>query len=111
VTPRINQATEVSLALDFTVSALTGSSIGDLPIISNRQYKGNVVLQADQSALLVGALAKQSAAALTGLPFAGGTTNRDATNDVMELILMVTPHIVRVAHDQTAGPILLLPTH
>jgi general secretion pathway protein D len=31
VTPRINQATEVSLALDFTVSALTGSSIGDLP--------------------------------------------------------------------------------
>jgi general secretion pathway protein D len=111
VTPRINQATEVSLALDFTVSALTGSSIGDLPIISNRQYKGNVVLQADQSALLVGALAKQSAAALTGLPFAGGKTNRNATNDVMELILMVTAHVVRVAHDQTAGPVLLLPTH
>ena len=111
VTPRINQATEVSLTLDLMVSALTGSSIGDLPIISNRQYRGDVVLQAHRSALLVGALAKQSAAALTGLPFAGGNTNRDATSDVMELILMVTPHIVRVAHDQTAGPVLLLPTH
>ena len=59
VTPRINQAKEISHAVDLTVSALTGSSIGDLPIISNRQYKGDVVLQADQSALLVGALAKQ----------------------------------------------------
>ncbi len=107
----LNQAKEISLAVDLTVSALTGSSIGNLPIISNRQYKGDVILQSDQSALLVGALAKQSAAALTGLPFAGGKTNRDATNDVMELILMVTPHIVRVAHDQTAGPVLPLPTH
>jgi hypothetical protein len=72
-------------------SKLTGSSIGDLPIILNRQYK--------------------QSAAITGLSFAGGNTNRDATTDVLELILMVTPRIVREAHDQTAGPVLLLPTH
>jgi type II secretory pathway component GspD/PulD (secretin) len=111
VTPRISQSKEVSLALDLAVSALIGTSIGDLPVISNRQYKGNVDLQAEQSALLVGTIAKQSSADITGLPISTATTNRTATNDVMEMILMVTPHIVRVAHDEPTSPLFLPPTN
>ena len=110
VTPRINQSEHIALNLDLTVAALTGTGIGDLPILSNRQYTGEAVLRSGQSALLVSLLEKQASAALTGLPLSA-EPHRNAEHDVMEIILMVTPHIVRMAHDRSAGTILLLPTH
>jgi type II secretory pathway component GspD/PulD (secretin) len=109
-TPRIHESQQIALAVDLSVSALTGTSLNDLPIISNRQYTGQVVLHSGQSALLVGALARQSSVDMTGLPFEAANTHRNATHDVMEVILMVTPHIIRTAHDKAAGTLFLIPT-
>ncbi|WP_263419501.1 type II secretion system protein GspD [Terriglobus albidus] len=110
VTPRIHESEQIALNLDLTVAALTGTGIGDLPILSNRQYTGEAVLRSGQSALLVSLLEKQVSAALTGLPL-NAEPHRNAEHDAMEIILMVTPHIVRMAHDKSAGAIFPLPTH
>jgi hypothetical protein len=40
-----------------------------------------------------------------------GITNRQDTKDVMELAIMITPHVVRLAHQETVGPKLLLSEH
>jgi type II secretory pathway component GspD/PulD (secretin) len=110
ITPRINESERIALNLDLTVAALTGTGIGDLPILSNRQYTGEAVLRSGQSALLVSLLEKQASAALTGLPLSA-EPHRNAEHDVVEIILMVTPHIVRMAHDKSAGTVFLLPIH
>lgn len=110
VTPRINESERIALNLDLTVAALTGTGIGDLPILSNRQYTGEAVLRSGQSALLVSLLEKQASAALTGFPL-NAEPHRNAEHDVVEIILMVTPHIVRMAHDKSAGTVFLLPNH
>jgi hypothetical protein len=38
-----------------------------------------------------------------------GTMNRQDTKDKMELAMMITPRVVRLAHQETVGPMLLLP--
>ena len=37
--------------------------------------------------------------------------NRQHTKDVMGLAIMITPLVVRLAHQETVGPMLLLPQH
>jgi hypothetical protein len=107
-TPHINQSGEVALALDLTISALTGQSIGDLPVLSNRQYTGEVVLHSGQSALVVGVMAKQTDTDKTGTAVTSAT-HRSGTSNVMEIVLMVTPHILRLSHDTLAGAVFLTP--
>jgi hypothetical protein len=38
-------------------------------------------------------------------------TNRQNTKDIMELAIEITPHLVRLTHQEAAGPKVLLPHH
>jgi Flp pilus assembly secretin CpaC len=105
------------LDLDLKVSSLAGASLNNIPILANRQYTGVVSLHLGDSALIVSDLSKQESLEITGVPGLGdipglnGATNRQDTKDIMELAIMITPHVVRLAHQETVGPMLLLPQH
>jgi general secretion pathway protein D len=117
VTPHVESSNEVSLSLDMKLSSLAGASLNNIPILANRQYSGVVSLRLGDTAILVSDLSKQESLDITGvpglsdLPGFSGTTNRQDTKDIMELVIEITPHLVRLAHQETEGPMLLLPQH
>jgi Flp pilus assembly secretin CpaC len=113
----VESRSEISLKLDLKLDSLQGSVINDIPVLNNRQYQGTVALHPGDSALIMSAISKTESLELTGipglsdLPGLGGTTNRDDTVDTTEPAIVITPHIVRLAHPQEAGKMLLLPIH
>ena len=115
VTPHVESSNEVSLSLDMTISSLAGASLNNIPILANRQYSGVVSLRLGDTAILVSDLSKQESLDITGvpglsdLPGFSGATNRQDTKDIMELAIEITPHLVRLAHQETEGSMLLLP--
>lgn len=115
VTPHVESSNEVSLSLDMTISSLAGASLNNIPILANRQYSGVVSLRLGDTAILVSDLSKQESLDITGvpglsdLPGYSGATNRQDTKDIMELAIEITPHLARLAHQDTEGPMLLLP--
>jgi general secretion pathway protein D len=117
VTPHVEMSGKVSLNLDMKVSSLAGASLNNIPILANRQYSGVVSLRLGDTAILVSDLSKQESLNITGVPGLSdlqgfsGATNRQDTKDIMELAIEITPHLVRLAHQAVAGPMVLLPRH
>lgn len=117
VTPHVEFSNAVSLNLDMKIRSLAGANLNNIPILANRQYSGVVSLRLGDSAILVSDLSKQESLDITGipglsdLPGFSNTTNRQDTKDIMELAIVITPQVVRLAHQETEGPMLLLPHH
>lgn len=116
-TPRIERSDAVSLSLDLKISSLAGSSLNSIPILTNRQYSAVVSVPLEDSAILVSELSKQESMDITGvpglsdLPGFSGTTNRQNTKDIMELAIMITPHLIRPSHQNSSEFMVLLPHH
>lgn len=115
VTPHVEFSGEVSLSLDMKLTSLAGASLNSIPILANRQYSGIVSLHLGDSAILVSDLSRQESLEITGvpglsdLPGFSNSTNRQDMKDIMELAVVITPHLVRLAHQETEGPMLFLP--
>ena len=117
VTPHVEFSGEVSLSLEMTITSLAGASLNNIPILANRQYSGIVSLHLGDSTILVSDLSRQESLEITGvpglsdLPGFSDATNRQDTKDIMELAVVITPHLVRSAHEEMQGPMLFLPRH
>lgn len=102
----------VTLQLELDLTSLAGTRLNNIPVLADRQYSGEVSVRLGNSALLVSAVSKQESRGLTGVPgvsdLPGGSTNRQDTAEDTELVLLITPHIVRVAHQEASGPVLPL---
>jgi type II secretory pathway component GspD/PulD (secretin) len=117
VKPRIEGENKVSLDLNLKVESLAGSAINDIPVLASRQFTSVVSVRLGESALIVSAMSKEDSSAITGIPglseipgLHNATDWQDTTNDV-DLVILVTPHILRVAHREDTGEMLLLPLH
>ncbi len=110
LTPSIENADRVALSVDLKVSSLAGSSINDVPVLANRQYSGDIVVHFGNSALITSVISRQDALAISGYPGFGATDRqKDATS--VELVVLVTPHLLRLSHTDPAGTMWLLPVH
>ncbi len=108
LTPQIFRNDAVSLALDMKVEALAGSSINSIPILNNRALTSTVTVPAGQTAMLATLVSSTEMKDLTGLPglselpgFQG--TDQDREKDSTELLIMITPHIVRTGRMQVSS--------
>jgi type II secretory pathway component GspD/PulD (secretin) len=117
VKPHIEGDNEVRLDLNLKVESLAGSTINDIPVLGNRQYTSVVSLRLGESALVASVMSKEDSVAITGIPGLSeipglhNAGDRQDTTDSLELVILVTPHIVRLTHRETAGAMLLLPLH
>jgi general secretion pathway protein D len=118
VKPYVQKDRDLTLNLDLKIDSLAGSSLNNIPVLDNQQYTAIITLKEGASALVVSSLSKQESAAVSGtpglseLPGLNSTlSDRNTENDVSTLIIMITPHIVRLAHAQEAGRMILLPVH
>jgi len=117
VKPHIEGEKRVSLDLNLKVESLAGSTINDIPVLANRQFNSVVSLRLGESALVSSAMSKEDSLAITGIPGLSEITGlhnatdwQNTTND-LDLVILVTPHIVRLTHREAAGAMLMLPLH
>lgn len=115
VTPHIENQKMVSLKFNLKLSSLAGSAINGLPILNNRSFQSITTLAPGQSAVLVSMLSRSESQAITGMPglseIPGFTdaTNNNSNLNYSRLAIVITPHIVRAARQETANRMILLP--
>ena len=109
----MREESEVTLDLDLSIRSLSGGSFNNVPVISNHQFTGTVRLKDGEPALVVGSISRDQQRSLSGLPFFSRifgnlTSDTNKNNTENEILVIVTPHIVR-GPDQLENPEQWLP--
>ena len=113
-TPRVLRNREVNLALDLKVEALGAGSLNGIPVLNNRQFSSTLTVPAGQTALLVSEVNRSELTALQGFPGINelpglGGTERNSQKESSELLITLTPHLVREGSFRVAGRRLASP--
>lgn len=114
-TPRVERTGEVSLKLDLKIETLGSGAINTLPILNNRQLLSTVTIPRGQTAIIASAVSNSELRAIQGLPFLSEipgfqSTNKSTEKDTSELVLTLTPHLVRNKNFHVTSRRLLLAT-
>ncbi len=114
VTPHVHSARDISLELQAEVKQLTGVSLNDLPVLTNRNIESYVRLHEGQAALITGMAVLERRSDRSGfgflseIPLLGNLFRRHSWQfRRSNLILMVRPRLVRLPPAE-AGPALTL---
>jgi len=98
--PQVLRTGGVSLTLDMKVEALAGGSLNSIPVLNSRTLTSTINVPPGQTALLASNLSTTEMRALNGVPglselpgFQG--TDQDTEKDRAELLITITPHIIR----------------
>jgi general secretion pathway protein D len=109
ITPRMHHDDDVTLALKVSLSSISGTGFGGLPTFGNREISTTIRLKDGETNMLAGLIRDDERTVLTGVPglidvpvigrlFAN--THKESTQT--DIILTLTPHIVRVLDLQEA---------
>jgi general secretion pathway protein D len=108
IKPSVYANSDVGLAFEMDFRTLAGQSLNGVPVIANREYKGNVTLVNGEPAVVAGSLTQSEQRSMNGIPGLGAVpginkvmvtnNNMDETN---ELLLVVTPHVVDASRGQS----------
>jgi hypothetical protein len=106
--PTVYTNSEVGLAFEMDFRTLAGQSINGVPVIANREYKGNITLVDGEPAVVAGSLSQSEQLSLNGIPGLGaipGINKIMVTNskmdDTNELLVVITPHVVDLTPGQS----------
>lgn len=110
-TPSVLRDGMITLDLDMKLEALTGTTNNNIPILTSRVFTSRITVPEGTAAMLVSQVSSTESKAISGVPglaslpgFQGTLADRDAVRDSSDLVLMVTPHLVRRRANMTAGP-------
>jgi type II secretory pathway component GspD/PulD (secretin) len=101
ITPHVLRDDQVSLAVDMKIESLSGASVGGNPVINNRSLVSNVTVAANQTAMLGTLVSTNDLASIDGLPGLSelpgfqDVTDKDKQLVTDELLITITPHVVR----------------
>jgi tetratricopeptide (TPR) repeat protein len=110
-TPHVHSGSgDISLQLDVQLSALGATSLNGIPLLTNRQFTGSTTLKDGETAVVAGTVSRGEQRSLDGLPGLGRiplfgrlTANENTDHTMNELIILVTPRLVRRAEQNLAG--------
>ena len=109
------RAGTVQLKLDMKIESLGAGSLNGIPVLNSRQLTSMVTIPAGQTALLASEVSSTETRAVQGLPGLSelpgfqSTTNENKENDTGELLITITPHVVRAGGLRIASRALLMP--
>ena len=111
--PTVRGDSAVGLELEMQLRTLGGQSVNGVPIISNREYKGGILLKEGEPAVVAGMITQMDQKSLSGLPFVSrvpGLKLLSAENSKQEeddeLLVLITPYVVS-SNERKAPPIWL----
>jgi tetratricopeptide (TPR) repeat protein len=100
-TPQIRES-DVRLDFELEIRSLGSTTENGIPIINNREYKGVISAMDGQSIVIGGLISNTEQTNLTGLPLISSIpglgvafSTQNKSHDDSELLLVVTPHILR----------------
>jgi type II secretory pathway component GspD/PulD (secretin) len=100
-TPRVHPDGEVTLNMQFDITALSGQNVNGIPILSNRTIDQEVRLRANETSILSGLIENSEIRSITGWPglgFLGPLTGlHDKQQSESELVIAITPRNLRLA--------------
>jgi general secretion pathway protein D len=108
VTPRVENDNTITLKLAWKLQALEGTSLNDIPVLTNREYSSTTTLRADETALLVSSASKQDIALITGVPGINEIpglqegSNQQTDKQRTRIVITITPRIIHFAHARQA---------
>ena len=110
-TPTVLKSGLISLHLDLKIEALTGQSANNIPVLTDTAFISDITVPEGSTALLLSQLSSSESAAISGLPglaslpgFQESLADRLSETSHSELVLSITPHLVRRRSNITAGP-------
>jgi len=99
--PAVHGDGSVTLKLEMQVRSLTGQSNNGVPVISNREFNGDINLKDGEPAVVAGEISRTDMFSMGGIPGLGMipglnriTTTNSKQEDDDELMIIITPHIV-----------------
>lgn len=114
-TPVIQRAGTVQLKLDLKLESLGTGTVNNIPVLNSRQLTSIATIPLGQTALLASEVSSTEMKAVQGLPGLSelpgfqGTTNENKTVNTGELLITITPHLVREGGLRIASRPYLLP--
>ena len=106
-TPIIHSNTDVSLKIELNIRTLGNQTVNGIPIILNREYTGSITLKNEESGVVAGLLSKEDSRSLAGYPFLSrvpvatyATAEHTKNENDDELLIVMTPHILRMASSE-----------
>ncbi|MDP9037651.1 MAG: hypothetical protein M3O02_00075 [Acidobacteriota bacterium] len=114
-TPAIEKSGRVNLKLDMKIQALAGGSLDGNPILANRQIVSTISVNDGDTALLVSSMSRSESAAVSGIPGLSELPgfqvplDRNVQRDTGQLVVLITPHVVKRRSYLLAGP--KIPVH
>jgi len=103
ITPRTHHDDDVTLALQVQVSNISGTGYGGLPTFGNREINPVIRLREGETNMLAGLIRDEERTSLQGVPGLSDIplvghlfAHNLKTNDQTDIILTITPHIIRV---------------
>jgi len=107
-TPTALKSGQVHVKIDMKIEALGGASLNNIPILNNRTLTSDVTIPADGTVLMASEVSRSEQRAIDGLPglseipgFQG--TDRSVESDTAELLITLTPRIVRKRSSMVAS--------
>ncbi len=101
-TPSIHAAGDVTLKLELAIRSLGTQTVNGMPIINNQEYNGTITVKDGESSVVTGLLTRSDELSLMGYPFLSqvpgltyGASQHDTNATEDELMIVITPHIVR----------------
>jgi type II secretory pathway component GspD/PulD (secretin) len=108
--PVVHGNSDVALDLEIQFRTLGASSVNGIPVISNREYKGGILLKEGEPAVVAGMITASDQKSLNGLPLVSripglgnltSQTSKQEEDD--ELLILITPYVVR-SPERTEAP-------
>ena len=100
--PLVHHNSDVGLEFELQFRTLGGTSVNGVPIISNREYKGGILVKEGEPAVVAGMITQTDQRSLSGLPLVshvpglkvlGAESSKQEEED--ELLILITPYVVR----------------
>jgi general secretion pathway protein D len=100
--PSVHGNSDVGLDLEMQFRNLGSVSLNGIPVISNREYKGSILLKEGEPAVVAGMVSRTEQKSLSGLPAFSRIPVLNALSaenarqeDENELLIVITPHVIR----------------
>ena len=112
--PHVQRDGDVVTHLELKLDALAGAALNGIPVLANRLITSDMTLHDGQTTMLATYLSQSESDAVSGLPGLSEIPGFQSTTDLTrnqarsELVLLITPHIVRRGHISSAGPYIPL---
>jgi general secretion pathway protein D len=109
-TPTVQKSGRITLHLDMKMESLQGTSISGIPILNSTVFTSDVTVEDGATATLASNLSRSESAAVTGIPGLSDLPGFQSSPELVrmtddsQLLILLTPHLVRRRPNEWAGP-------